>query len=612
MSNLTISQVKITDNLSERAKTCNVTLAPSERVGAPVGEFEFSGDTQQLSGTTMRPNGSQLEVKSGYGTVPVHTIFNGSIENMDDLEDPNQYIYNILLSDVPLNQGYRTKLTIVFDAATYVDPNPTGSTPAWTILETACAQAGIPFGRCDLPNFNVIGTFEAIRKNVLEIAEELCNPFNTFEFQHYFVRVDSVNGLSIIKVDYTLGGEVSNLYSLSYIENKTRSFARYMPDNRIGPAGDILLVGGDKIGSNTETGADGNDGSNLLTKQVTINKTYNSNSSGSSTGGTKWTETTTVMKYVLELTYSASAIAPADGLSLEDYIYQLGSGTLKGINILESSTQSVATRNYEDGELIRLTETYYTYESKSFAQHAYKTSEKTTTVLTYDETTTHEFNYGVDTPSILSKHWYTYSTAGTQESVVTENYVMDRGAWVLESTDVQHDPGTSLENALISYYAAGGATQLSTFPNTASKNSTVEANSQQHAVIGKYKLLNGAVVPTIAPLVSSKDKTSDPNQTQFEQEQRERRAFTISVPFMDYNGLRLLYALCLRQRALEIVNPYWENVKVACSIDTSPAAGESIIASGSGGICEQVEHLITEDSATTSLALKRLVPKIEE
>ena len=95
MSNLTIEQVTITDSLAERARTCTTVLAPISRVGAPNIEFQFPGDTQQLSGTNIRPNGSIINVAAGYGNVPQHTIFSGSVEVMDDLEDANQYTYNI-------------------------------------------------------------------------------------------------------------------------------------------------------------------------------------------------------------------------------------------------------------------------------------------------------------------------------------------------------------------------------------------------------------------------------------------------------------------------------------------------------------------------------------
>ena len=76
---------------------------------------------------------------------------------------------------------------------------------------------------------------------------------------------------------------------------------------------------------------------------------------------------------------------------------------------------------------------------------------------------------------------------------------------------------------------------------------------------------------------------------------------------MHDSGLALIWAMCVRQRELENAGVYWELVKATASIDTSPAAGESIVVKGSSGICDSVEHALTGDSAMTTLSIRRLI-----
>jgi hypothetical protein len=76
---------------------------------------------------------------------------------------------------------------------------------------------------------------------------------------------------------------------------------------------------------------------------------------------------------------------------------------------------------------------------------------------------------------------------------------------------------------------------------------------------------------------------------------------------MDYGGLGLLWALAQREKQLERMNAYWENITLVCPIDTSAVIGESIILDGSGGIVEDVRHVITADSALTTIQVKRII-----
>lgn len=76
---------------------------------------------------------------------------------------------------------------------------------------------------------------------------------------------------------------------------------------------------------------------------------------------------------------------------------------------------------------------------------------------------------------------------------------------------------------------------------------------------------------------------------------------------MGWDGLDLIWAMCVRQKELETTGVYWESVKATATIDTSPAAGESVIVSDSSGICNSIEHAITGDAAMTTLSVSRLI-----
>jgi hypothetical protein len=88
---------------------------------------------------------------------------------------------------------------------------------------------------------------------------------------------------------------------------------------------------------------------------------------------------------------------------------------------------------------------------------------------------------------------------------------------------------------------------------------------------------------------------------------RDQFAFHISVPYMDYWGLGLIWAICVRQKVLERSNVYWNNISATSPLDTTPAAGESLAVEGYSGIVSKVEHSIDANSATTTIELKRLI-----
>jgi len=627
---LGIEQVIITDALTERAKTCTTILAPLERIGAPIGEFQFPGDTQGLSGTNIRPNGATLNVFAGYGNVPLHNIFSGTVEEMDDLEDADLYNYTIVLSAIPPSQNHRTKLTLLYDFPFNI-VLATPITTTHTILKDACSAAGIPFGRCDLPSVQVWGSYEIIRRNICEIAEGLCQPFNAFDYKHYYVRVSERDGLSIIAIDYTKGGEVSNLYEVENVEQKTRTFQRYMPDNRIGDS-DVLLIGADMYNNDPDSN------SGTITDWQRVTHTYHSDSreDNKDAGTESWVETETTIEFLLEVVNNPGQSWGSYQKELDFYLEALAAGAIANLIIAESNVLHIITNTFDNegtvlignkpdpdnpsGPLIptygsatqrtQRNETWYTYNTIKFPLHVYKAGERTANVLVYEETLTSLYPDGNDFDQTLVKRWYGYSDSGVQNTTTTKTYYNDgRDAWVLQNISSEYSDSPSLTNALIQFYvdkANKGPDFVYNYSYMASLKWPKAA-----VVIGKYKLLNGYPlnVNTVPPrTITNADSIGyDPTAAEFEQEQREKRCFQMSIPYMGWDGLDLIWAMCVRQKELEKAGVYWESVKATATIDTSPAAGESVIVSGSSGICDSIEHTITSDAAMTTLSTRRLI-----
>jgi hypothetical protein len=136
---------------------------------------------------------------------------------------------------------------------------------------------------------------------------------------------------------------------------------------------------------------------------------------------------------------------------------------------------------------------------------------------------------------------------------------------------------------------------------------------QPSTVIGKYQLLDGSpldiniVAPRKLTIINGVTTNYDPTGAILDAEQQEKRAFRLTAPYMGYDGLFLIWVMCQRQLALEAAGAYWEIVKSTATLDLSPSAGESIVISGSSGICEAVEHNISQDTGVTTVTMKRLI-----
>jgi hypothetical protein len=604
---LKVSDIKVTDQITDRAKTCVATLKPEDRVASPAAEFGFPGDSPNFSLTAIRPNGARLNVKTAYGGVPLHSIFSGSVEFMDDLEDANQYEYHLDLSSAPGNQAHRNRVSTIFNLSQSPDQRPTCTT-AYYILAQVCSKAGLHLGRIDLPNHNVWGTYEVIRKNPMEVAEDLCSPFNQFEYLHYYVRVDEINGLQIIKIDYSLGGEIANCYNMPTPEKFGRSYERYMPDNRLGIT-DIFLTGADKY-------------SNSAGGYITAQHTYRSDSRTKAASGTltpalsgptpedvfpdnkggAWAETITLMEFrCLATNQDGTTIPGVSGGDIDDLLTGVLSGAIYDLQILESYPIESTSNNYEDDKLTQTVKTTYTYSDMQFPYEAYEGGGSSHITLS-EETLTTVYPSGQNYNTTLTKRQTLYSKTGQSIGEVTRTYDNDRGNWALElnGITIQHDTSAGLTNSLLQYYKyirdQAGNHVIDT-PNAqtavSSQQSTTSIN--RSAITGRYQLLNGAPLPNLAPVDTLRERLRD----QF--------AFHISVPYMDYWGLQLIWEICLRQKVLERSNVYWNNITSTSPLDTTPAAGESLAIEGYSGIVSKVEHSIDANSAVTSIELKRLV-----
>lgn len=619
---LTITQVKVTDSIEARARTCQVTLAPSSSVGSPVIEFQYPGDVQGLSGTNIRPNGSTIKVVVPYKTVS-HDIFSGSVESMDNLEDPDQRTYDIVLSNIPANQSHRQKVTRIFQPVTYEDPVPEDTTTSHAVLGAVCAAAGIPFGRCDLPNYVILGTYEVIKKSPVQVAEELCQPYNMFEFLHYYVRAEEGYGLQIICVDYTLGSGISNALSVpqSTVEQKTISYQRYMPENKIGRSGDILLTGGDKIettGVNQEVVCQ-----HTYQTRVSTAPTENGPSVGELGGSTdlsnplpSYVITTTQLQFIVSVTnMPGQTWSPGTGeggqeLDIDAVIAALQSQSIQSASIMESRPVYTIVEYYEwDGglmsnpELSKKITTYYYYWTFTMPVHWYSNETKTVTVPVQEVSTVEVYLKGNTTGNIpydqsMTVRSYSYDSNATQTGTMTQTYYMDRGLWTLSTTDSEHSTPEGYTNSFLEYFSNAG-----TAPIPTSKAGLVDGkNVAVTAPIDKYRLLNGQEVK-----INRNPYSISEAKALLEEELKERYAYAVSVPTMNSSGLGDIYALILRQQNLENGNVYWQSTKITCTLNTSITVGESVIADGIGGICASVEHFITQDSAITVATLKRII-----
>lgn len=659
---LSIVSIKLSDSIDQIAQTCHLDLVSSDVETTAIAEFSFPGDSSHTTVSDLRPDGTRINVNLGYGSIAPYTAFSGIVDHLDDTTDPDAYSYGIDLADLPDGLPERTTFTKVYNMLSIDNYlNDFQRTTSHIILADACALVGITFGRCDLPDYNIWGTFEVIRKNVIQLAEELCGPFNTFPHTQYKTRCDR-NGLQIIKIDYTLGGEVPIAHTVVGDLHVARTFSRYMPENRLGSL-DVVLDGGEIYGTNVDVTQN--------TFQFTATKTYTNDSRNIAANGQtrqleKWVETTTNMQFTVtarlppgDLSSIGTPLPPdnkpigsgdntQNGVvetdyvaALDDLITQLQAGTLATLNIVDSYTISEIKTTYTvdasgvsadsgsnlppagtlqtsdgPGSIDSVTTVNNTYQKMQFIDTSFTNNLVTRKVLTYSETITIEYPAAYQLPVSMSRVYHSYNTLGVEIGTLTVEYIWDRDSWLLINitSDTPSQEGTT--NAEMQLYV-NNPIQASVPAASVTLGGNTNTTAISAVQIGQYKMLNCLPLPTGVPRIDANSPFlggADVLKSVYGIDNQliianfaARVASHISCPHMDFSGMKLICPLVEKQRYLEQQNAYWETIKVVAALDAIPFVGESAIIASSSGIVQECESEIDEDSALTTISMQRLV-----
>lgn len=633
---LSIKNINITDTLTNITTVASIIVTPSDRVPAPAVEIISANDGAKLSVTDLRPNGSFLQINASHNSVPLHSIFYGQVEYVDDDIDPITFTGSIQLSSLPQKSPHRTKISMVWNN-TAVDNTSDENLTAHQILREACEAVGVVLGRCDLPDYVVVGTYEAFNRSVVEIAEDLIGPFNTFEYLQHHVQVDDVNGLQIIAVDYslpdsTIGFNPALVYAVPNGTKVKRSYEMYMPENRIGD-NDILLTGGDRLIPRSEDDVNGN-GTTIINRR-TLTQTFTNTSYNPTTSKEpeQYTTTETTVEFDIEMTNFFTSAPTLEGVA---EAYSLAINLDRDLQIIASRTVFEKTFQYESGKLTQTTETYYTYEDMSFRGYEQignvifsRIRQK---VLTYSERVSKIF-IKAEYPGTMERTYYRYNEFGVQYLTEISKYVyypdvltanpnggdFKNGGWYFNGSETTTASNLDTINAKIKLYSENiklqraGLESLQTnspFDPSSSVGGSGAGDKQQ---VVQYQTLNGE--PFLPEDILNPDRTenkgayieTDLHANYTEEQIRLRKAFQLNCPYMNFDGLALIYQICLRQVELERRNAYWEDTSITALIDTTVACAGVVKADNSVGIAESVTHSIDSNSATTTVSMKRLI-----
>lgn len=583
-------EVKVSDDIGQRAADCTIVLAAVGAFAPPPIEFSIPGDTQTLTSTTLRPTGTIITVKASYANIPTHNVFRGLVEYMDDLADATKDLWTVKLSAMPRNFPHRKAVTRVFNSFFTDKAEATHSTD---ILTQVCLDAALTVGRNDLPDYVIVGTYEVIHKTPVQTAEALAQPFNLFDFLKYYVRTDA-DGLQILGVDYTADPK-GGVYDIPNVISVERTFEAYMPETRVGD-GNVLLTGGDII---VIAG-----GPDAATFGSTVTKTFTSSTQDTQTiaGFKRWAERRVNIQFVCR--WNGSNVAGGD---LDTLITALKNGQISNLQIVETYTLSDETFEYDSiNGLIRSTHSYFTYQTKTFQDNTYMSFSVTRKVITQDETQEYIYPRGQKFNKSLNRRVYSYNKLGIQTNTSTWEYFGIRQEWVLNDVKIDQGDIVGATTAEIQFYAAnkkavtGEPVQAAV--GTDGITGIIKAVKTQ---IGKYQLYNGVQLPVLSQDLLN--NPFDPNLNFALLAFERQTAYQISCQNMNYDGLLAVWSLVLKQRDLEHHNAYWEIVKVRCSVDTIPVVGSSAKANGFYGWVTSVEHDLDANSALSTIVLKRIV-----
>jgi hypothetical protein len=546
-------------------------------------------------------------------------------------------------TDAPVSSGTVAQSLAVINSGYY-------DTTAYSVLSDICGKAGLALGRIDMPDYTLWGVYEVIHKTPVAVAKELCEPFNKFPFFKYLVRCDA-NGLQIIAFDYTQGAQTSNAHSITNFISKKRTFSIYNPEERIAGA-NVLCNGGNMY---FRAGITPGIGDSTITQLGYTSKVYTSSSNNEKVAELPSNASQTSIKVqngietvnsgplepqVVESAYittetgivylvtesrtpknSSALPMPAVDSNLDSCISELQNGTIDDLQINESyvmqvkestfssypSTGGLATylsqvsTTFNNYTIIQAATGLYANQGIPIAQSVTSLPGSTNTkiVINYTETKTVLFDYaGNSIPQSLTKKYYYYDIRGVASSTITYTYYYVRNQWVLDGIIPEQGDLQAATSTTIQMYNADRK-MLETSTNTV-------LNPGQ-TVTRKYQLKNGTPVPPLRLSNLALDTTIPVEVQQQILAFSINNAFTMSGPNMDYAGLNLLWLLAQREIQLEQNNAYWDIITLVCPIDTSPVIGESIIVDGSGGLVDSYRTLITADSATTEITIKRIV-----
>lgn len=654
-TNLQIESATIKDELTQLAATCEIVVRPNKTQATPTVEFSFPQDVHGLQNanlTNIRPAGSQLGISAVINGNVQGDIFFGTVEFLDDLTDPNQYEYKIDMSKLPIGFPNRIKFSQIFNSfETVTQPVAGASTEeqvfgitntslnsvgAVDIIQSCCNIVGIPLGRCDLPNYSVSGVYEIIRKNVVEVARELCDPYNHFDFSRYYVRCDQ-SGLSIIGVDYTEGmGEGGPAYQVSHAKSVKRHFECYMPDNRVGHA-DVLLTGAHVTGIIPpkvipNSSVPPTTFEIALTEtffQSTENDTFSAASNGNSVGAgtsyapigtagltvssqapllSNWSETTTTMGILVEFPSTTSPETTLDGFISAYQIDRTQVFRVKESYTLSTKTDDYTSAGGASGErtLLKETVTENNYQMLQFSTNVSASTPIYKRVLVSRITTVTQYANGHAVPTSQEVEAFFYTSAGELYQTITQRFVYIRSTWVLieTATDVKNDLNIATAGLVYSNKTASA--------NPSVLKSNVTEQSYKLAPMYTIQLYNGVDLyqyeTTFLGPLKSPPGGLDPVAPPLDLAYLDTRlAFTIHSSYMLAADLLQIWELCLREKTIETLNPYWELIEIECPADFTPAVGEPAIVTGYAGIVEKVEHSIDSNSAITRIFMKRLV-----
>lgn len=663
---LAIDKVTVTDDVTMIAKTAKITIKPANKISNPAAEFGFPGDSAGTGISSQRPSDQVVEIQLSYTNNPLAPIFTGLIDFMDDLEDPNLYSADLDLSDVPVGHPHRKKTTTFFSNLQYGPGTVMGFTvnfqTAHSILQELCRRLGITFGRCDLPDYPIVGTFEVHQQTITEVASRLIGCFNTFAYMQFFPRIDR-NGLQIIKIDYTLGGEVTNGYEIpsSKIKKKTRSFEAYLPSNMVGGA-DVLLTGAGIPGITTDPGSgEGPQGASGAPVHI-AEEVFTVTTSTSSRDDVNipsihdfdtWVENEVVTNlHILFTGYDVTNVPTSWSTTKRSQRSRTLFGTaadppitvipptevnpdgsasvvfgsvlfVENYSVIAQDPVSLETRTYDElNGLIQSSTTSYTYEVrevKTGPAFALQTTKKR--LLVFERIETYWYVNGEKILNKAINQYYQYDEYGNSTTKFSKQFYGYRTQWIYDRSHIDVTQNidltasvTPITNASEAYLAELGFGATAYQSSVSPVNTVGRLQYTFNESLDQYRLFNGSAltkdnfymnIPT-SPMVQN--LTDSQRRREIEAAfQRTNLAWKQNCDHMDYHGLQLIWALVQREIALEKKTCYWEHTEVEAVLDLTPVSGESIILDGASFIVDKVMQTADQNSATTTIKGKRLV-----